>query len=363
LVSGHRGYIGTVLIPMLTARGHEVLGLDSDLYRRCTFGSQDAQEHVPSLVKDVRDVDEEDLRGCDAVIHLAGLSNDPLGDLNPEVTFEINHAATVHLARLAKQAGVSRFVFSSTCSVYGSAGEDWVSEESALLPVTPYAISKVRAEEGIRMLADAGFSPTFPRGATAYGLSPRLRFDLVLNNLAAWAFTTGKVHLKSDGMAWRPVVHVEDLAQAFVAILEAPRGVVHNEAFNVGRTEGNHRVRRMAEIVSEVVPGAQIEYARDAQRDERCYRVNCDRIRERLPEWVPRWDARRGVEQLHAAFQSHGLTLEAFEGKKYSRVAHVRHLLREAHLGHDLRWNVNAGEPAEQNGPPGTGGKQWTPQD
>jgi nucleoside-diphosphate-sugar epimerase len=238
-----------------------------------------------------------------------------------------------------------------------------VSEESALNPVTPYAVSKAQAEEGIRKLADANFSATFPRGATAYGVSPRLRFDLVLNNLAAWAFTTGQVYLKSDGMAWRPIVHAEDLARAFVAMLHAPRSVVHNQVFNVGRTEGNYRVRRLAEIVSDVVPGAQISYAKDARRDVRCYRVNCDKIRERLPAWRPRWNARRGVEQLYAAFQNNGLTLEAFEGQKYSRVAHVRHLLSEARLTRDLRWTANAAPTTERSGSGGSGGQRWTAPD
>jgi nucleoside-diphosphate-sugar epimerase len=358
LVTGHRGYIGTILVPLLTARGHDVVGLDSDLYRRCTFGTQAVQSQVPTLLKDVRDVDREDLAGCDAVVHLAGLSNDPLGDLRPAVTNEINRLASVRLARLAKEVGVRRFIFSSTCSVYGAAGEDWVSEESAPNPVTPYALSKAQAEVGIRELADASFSPTFPRGATAYGVSPRLRFDLVLNNLAAWAFTTGQVYLKSDGRAWRPIVHVEDLARAFVAMLQAPRSVVHDQIFNVGRTEGNHRVRRMAEIVSDVVPGAWISYAEDARRDARCYRVNCDKIRERLPAWRPRWDAQRGVEQLYAAFQNNGLTLEAFEGQKYSRVAHVRYLLSEARLDSDLRWPAKDAQVTELGGSGGTGGQQ-----
>ncbi|HEY8476266.1 MAG TPA: SDR family oxidoreductase, partial [Chloroflexota bacterium] len=223
LVTGHRGYIGAVLTPMLVARGHEVVGLDSDLYERCTFG--DGMPDVPSLRKDVRDVEPADLDGFDAIVHLAGLSNDPLGDLEPRLTFEINYEASVRLARLAKAVGASRFVFSSSCSAYGAAGEDLVDETGTLQPVTPYGMSKVWVEREVSKLADDSFSPTFLRNATAYGVSPRLRFDLVLNNLVAWAFTTGRVHLKSDGSPWRPIVHVEDIARAFLAVLDAPREV------------------------------------------------------------------------------------------------------------------------------------------
>ncbi|HEX5949811.1 MAG TPA: SDR family oxidoreductase, partial [Actinomycetota bacterium] len=231
LVTGHRGYIGTILVPMLLAEGHEVVGLDSDLYQRCTFGDPPAD--VTAIRKDVRDVEPSDLEGYDAVVHLAGLSNDPLGDLNPTLTYDINHEGSVRLAILAKQAAVPRFVFSSSCSNYGAAGDEILTEESPFRPVTPYGVSKVRVEQDVSQLADERFSPTFLRNATAYGVSPRLRFDLVLNNLVAWAFTTGVVALKSDGTPWRPIVHVEDIAQAFIAVLHAPRERVHNQAFNV----------------------------------------------------------------------------------------------------------------------------------
>ena len=340
LLTGHKGYIGTVLVPMLTAAGHDVVGLDSDLYEMCTFGDEDGIQNIPEIRKDIRDIEAADLDGFDAVIHLAGLSNDPLGDLNPQVTFDINHAASVHLARLAKEAGITRFIFSSSCSNYGAGGQDWINEESELNPVTPYGISKVRVEQDVVKLADADFSPAFPRSATAYGFSPRIRFDLVLNNLVAWAYTTGRAHLKSDGMAWRPIVHIEDIARAFMAILHAPRELVHNQAFNVGRTEENYRIRELAEIVAETVPGSQVEYAEGAEPDKRCYRVESNKLAQTLPEFKPQWDARRGAEELYAAFQKVGLTLEEFEGPRYKRVLHIKQLLSTDRLDETLRWRA-----------------------
>jgi nucleoside-diphosphate-sugar epimerase len=339
LVTGHNGYIGTVLAPMLIVAGHEVVGLDSDLYEQCTFG--DGIQDIPALKKDIRDVEASDLDGLDAVIHLAGLSNDPLGDLNPELTYEINHAASVRLARLAKEVGVTRFIFSSSCSNYGAAGEDWLNEESELNPVTPYGVSKVRVEEDVRKLADSNFSPTFPRSATAYGVSPRLRFDLVLNNLVAWAYTTGLVFLKSDGTPWRPVVHVEDMSLAFLAALHAPREVVHNEAFNVGRPEENYRISELAEIVAETVPGSRIEYAEGAGPDKRCYRVDSSKIARLLPEYKPQWDARRGAQELYLAYQEAGLQADEFEGPRYRRIHHLKSLMSDGRVDKNLRWTAS----------------------
>jgi nucleoside-diphosphate-sugar epimerase len=323
---------------MLVAAGHGVVGLDSDLYRRCTFGSEDRIQSIPEIEKDIRDVEASDLDGFDAIMHLAGLSNDPLGDLNPRVTYDINHAASVRLACLAKEVGITRFIFSSSCSNYGASGQDWVNEESKLHPVTPYGISKVRVEEDVTKMADDSFSPTFPRSATAYGVSPRLRFDLVLNNLVAWAYTTGQVHLKSDGMAWRPIVHIKDIARAFIAILHAPRELVHNQVFNVGRTEENYRIRELAEIVAEVVPGSRVEYAEGAGPDKRCYRVESNKLPQKLPDFRPQWNARQGAEELFAAFQKVGLTLEEFEGPRYKRVAHIKQLLDAGPLDENLKW-------------------------
>jgi nucleoside-diphosphate-sugar epimerase len=336
LVTGHRGYIGTVMVPMLQAAGHEVVGFDSDLFAQCTFG--DAIQPGPSFRKDIRDVQPSDLEGFEAVVHLAGLSNDPLGDLNPGLTDEINHIASVRLAQLSKAAGVSRFLFSSSCSVYGAAGENLVGEEAAFCPVTPYGISKVRTEEGLTKLADANFSPIFLRNATAYGVSARLRFDLVLNNLVAWAYTTGKVHIKSDGTPWRPIVHIEDISRAFIAALHAPRRLVHNQAFNVGITEENYRVRELAEIVQEAVPGCQIEYAQDAGPDKRCYRVDFGKLARTLPEFKPQWNAWRGAKQLLQTCQKFGLRLEEFEGPRYRRIDHIKMLLKTGRLDDTLRW-------------------------
>ncbi len=342
LITGHKGYIGTVLVPMLIASGHDIVGLDNDLYADCTFGDGKKFDNIPEVRKDIRDIEVSDLDGFEAVIHLAGFSNDPLGDLNPKLTFEINHTASVRLARLSKEVGISRFIFSSSCSNYGAAGQDWMNEESELNPVTPYGISKVRVEEDVMRLADSNFSPTFPRSGTAYGVSPRLRFDLVLNNLVAWAFTTGRVHLKSDGMAWRPIVHIEDIARAFIAILHAPQNLIHNQIFNVGQSEENYRVRQLAEIVAETVPGSQIEYVQGASGDKRCYRVDCSKLEKMLSEFKPQWNAKRGAKELYETFKKFGLTLAEFEGPKYQRVAHLKYLLASGLLDETMRWKQQA---------------------
>ena len=340
LVTGHNGYVGTVLVPMLVKAGHDVVGMDTNLYQAATFGDEDPVVAIPEIIKDVRDVTHADIDGFDAILHLAGLSHDPLGDLNPELTYEINHRASVRLAEIAKELGTERYIFSSSCSNYGAGVDDWLNEESAFNPVTPYGRSKVMVEQDVTKMADDNFSPTFLRSSTAYGVSPRLRFDLVINNLTAWAYTTGLVYLKSDGTPWRPVVHIEDMALAFVAALHAPRELIHNEAFNVGRPEENYRIRELAEIVAEVVPGSRVEFAEGASPDKRNYRVDSSKIARTLPEYKPQWTARRGAQELYEAYQRVGLQVEEFEGPRYRRIDHIKMLMAEGRLDDRLRWRA-----------------------
>ena len=336
LVTGSNGYIGTVLVPLLIAEGHDVVGLDTDLYERCTFCGALADNHT--INKDVREVQKDDVEGFHAIIHLAGLSNDPLGDYRPVLTEEINEQASIRLAQIAREVGVKRFLFASSCSNYGAAGNDFLTEEAPFNPVTPYGWSKVRVEESVSKMADENFCPVFLRASTAYGVSPRLRFDLVTNNLTAWAFTTGEVYLKSDGSPWRPIVHVEDISRAYIAALHAPRELVFNEAFNVGTTTENYQMREIAQIVKEVVPGCEIGFAPDAGPDTRNYRVDCSKIALTLHEFKPQWTARRGIEQLYEEYKKVGLTLDEFEGPKFKRIAHVKQLIDEQKLDENLRW-------------------------
>lgn len=337
LVTGHLGYIGTVLTPMLLKRGHEVVGMDADWYARCTFGDPKQIIDVPNIAKDIRQATVADLRGFDTVMHLAALSNDPLGNYNSDLTDDINNKAAVRLGEMSKQAGVKHFIFSSTCSNYGVAGNDFIDENGSFNPYTPYAKAKVAAEIGLKPMSDSKFSVTLMRSATAFGYSPRIRFDLVLNNLVAHAHTTGKIYMKSDGTPWRAIVHIEDISRAFTAVAEAKREIVHDNAFNVGRTDQNYRIKEVAEIVANTVPNCAIEYAPGAGPDPRCYRVNCDKLARLIPAYQPQWTAQAAAKQVYEAVKKFGLKADDFEGAKLARLPHMKKLIAEGVV--DERFN------------------------
>jgi len=321
---------------MFQDAGHQVVGLDSCWFSTCEFG--EARSQPESIRKDIRDITQDDLIGLDAVVHLAAISNDPLGDLNPGATMAINHRATVSVAAAAKAAGVSRFLFSSSCSLYGAQGDDYIDESASFNPVTPYGESKVMAELDLMEMADDDFSPTYLRNATAYGASPRLRGDLVVNNLTGFAYTTGKVFLKSDGSSWRPLIHIEDISRAFLAIAEADRAVIHNEAFNVGATDENYQIRDVANMVSHVVPDSEVTMSDEAFNDPRNYRVTCAKLESTLSAAIPQWTVQKGIEELYEAYQEVGLTLEDLEGDRYMRIRHVLRLVEEGALNKNLEW-------------------------
>jgi nucleoside-diphosphate-sugar epimerase len=346
LVTGHHGYLGSVLMPLLAAEGHELVAFDSDLFERCTFGGEPARGAWRSVRRDVREVTRGELEGFDAVIHLAALSNDPLGDLDSELTYDINLHGSLRFARLAKEAGVGRFVFSSSCSNYGAAGDAILDENGTLAPITPYAVSKVKLEEELTKLADERFAPVFMRNATAYGASPRLRLDLVLNNLVGWGLTTGKIVLLSDGTPWRPIVHAEDIGRAAMLMLDAPVEKIRAQAFNVVPEGENYQVRQLAALVAEELPQCEVKISDGATADPRNYRVSGAKLLATFPEFRYHWTARKGAAELVAAYRAAGMTKQEFDGPRFKRLAWLRGLLDSGALGSDLRWQ-GAGAPVD----------------
>jgi len=336
IVTGSDGYLGSLLAPCLLNRGHEVVGIDTGFYKEGTLYRSGPIAPM-TLVKDLRHVDASDFKGVDAIVHMAELSNDPAGQLAPKITYEINHLGSVRLAELAKRAGVSRFVYMSSCSVYGVGNSDFVDEQSPVNPQTAYAVCKTLVERDLVPMADDNFSPTFMRNATAYGASPRMRFDIVLNNLAGLAWTTKEIRLTSDGTPWRPLVHGLDIARAIIAVLDAPRELVHNQIFNVGDTSHNYRVKEIAEIVAETFPGCRLVFGASGA-DNRSYRVSFEKIRKGLPNFKCEWDARRGARQLYDLFRKIDMTAETFQNRTFTRLKQLEYLIRTSQIDDHFFW-------------------------
>lgn len=338
LVTGTEGYIGSLLAPFLIQQGHEVIGLDTGFYK-VGWLYNGTKVTAKTLNKDIRHITTEDLQGVEAVVHLAELSNDPLGQLAPDITYDINHKGSVHLAKLAKAAGIQRFVYTSSCSVYGFATEDYVTEESTINPQTAYAKCKALVEQDVKLLADDGFSPTFLRNATAYGASGRMRFDIVLNNLAGWAWTIKEIKMNSDGTPWRPLVHLLDICKAISCTLETPRDLIHNQIFNVGDTNSNYQVKQIAQIVADVFTDCQLSFGKH-DPDNRSYRVSFDKINQNLPGFKCEWDAQRGAQQLYNIFQQIDLDRETFESRGFTRLKQLEYLIRTQQIDQDFFWRT-----------------------
>jgi len=340
LITGHQGYIGSVMAPIIKSAGYEVFGLDTNYYDDdCLFVPNTGG--IPNINKDIRDITEKDLEGFDTIIHLAALSNDPLSNLRPELTYDINHKASVSLATLGKSAGVKRFIFSSSCSMHGSVDAGKVYETTPVKPLTPYGESKIMAETDISALADGNFSPTFLRNGTVYGVSPKLRIDIVLNNLVGWAVTTGKVVLYTDGSPWRPLIHVEDVCNAFLLVLQAPIETIHNQVFHVGFDDENYQIRELAEIVQSVVPNCELEFSSDHDGDQRTYIADFGKIHQTFPEFRPKWNARLGAEQLYQAYQRSEMSFSNFMGNKFMRLKQIDQLIQNNRVDDTLRWINN----------------------
>ncbi len=338
IVTGHSGFIGSLMVPLLLEKGYEVVGIDTKYFGKdCEF--YPPQNGFTEIIKDTRKIEEKDLEGAYAICHLAALSNDPLGDLDEQLTYDINHLASVEIAKLAKKVGVEKYIYSSSCSLYGIADGDTALDETAQFnPVTAYAKSKVYSERDIVPMATDDFSVTFMRNATAYGISPKLRLDLVVNNLVGWAITTGQIKIMSDGTPWRPLVHAEDIARAFIAVIEAPKEVVNRQSYNVGQSAENFQIKDIAKMVGEVVPGCSVVITGEHGSDSRSYRVNFDKIARELPNFKPQWTLKKGIEEVYEAYKKYGMDSDKFNGRYFIRLKQLQYHIENNHLNEKLFW-------------------------